>query len=398
MNKVTCDVCVVGAGPAGCFAGFHLAQAGFEVVVLEEHETIGEPVDCSGIIGREAFDVLSLPRTSIIDELSTIELVAPSGETVRFDPPGPLAYVVDRAEFDRSLADLALAAGATVWTSSVARSLRVERSGSIVSVQREGQELSIRAKALILAHGPRYRFQDQLGMGRPSRFLKTVQAEMPFHTPCHPMVFFGRAIASGSFAWFLPVSRGRCRLVKIGISTTSSENQRAFTRFVDLLTHRGLLNGEQFSSKGWLIPITPIPRSFANGALAVGDAAGQTKPMTGGGLYYGLLCARIAAETLSEALREGDVSSKRLAAYEQRWKQQLGKEIAMAALFRWVAERLSDRGLNQVIHLARQDGFMRLVERRADFDWHSGLIVGMARKPRFAVALLQEILRSWLPA
>ena len=235
-------------------------------------------------------------------------------------------------------------------------------------------------------------------MGRPARFLKTVQAEIPLRVPHHPTVFFGRAIAPGSYAWFLPVSRGgQHQLVKIGISMTNGENQQAFTRFVALLEHRGLLNGHKIASKGWLIPIAPIPRSFADRVLAVGDAAGQTKPMTGGGLYYGLLCAKIAAETLGEALRAGDVSAKRLAAYEQRWRQQLGKEINRAALFRRVAERLSDRGLNQVISFARQDGFMRLVERRANFDWHGGLIVGMAKRPQFAMALLQGLVQSWRP-
>ena len=115
-------------------------------------------------------------------------------------------------------------------------------------------------------------------------------------------------------------------------------------------------------------------------------------------MYYGLRCAGIAAETLIDALRQGDVSAKQLAVYERRWKQLLGREIRKATLFRRVIERLSDRELNQLLSLAGQEAFMRLLERRANFDWHGDLIVGMSRNPRFAAALLRGVVRLWLPA
>jgi len=56
------DVIVVGGGPAGCYTASLLGQQGFDVHVLEEHAVIGEPVDCSGVIGAEAFEKLELPE------------------------------------------------------------------------------------------------------------------------------------------------------------------------------------------------------------------------------------------------------------------------------------------------------------------------------------------------
>jgi len=147
-----------------------------------------------------------------------------------------------------------------------------------------------------------------------------------------------------------------------------------------------------------MIPIEPIPRTYAAHVLAVGDAAGQTKPTTGGGLYYGLLCARIAAETLCEGLRDGELSARRLAQYEHRWRALLGRELQTALWFRRLIEGLSDQGLDGLFKLVQQNGFMQLVERRANFDWHRDLILGVSRKPRFVVALAQGLLRSCLPA
>ena len=115
-------------------------------------------------------------------------------------------------------------------------------------------------------------------------------------------------------------------------------------------------------------------------------------------MYYGLLCAKLAAETLTEALKVGDLSANRLVEYERRWRRTVGRELRTALMFRRVIERLSDRELDALFALVRRDGFLRLVERKASFDWHRNLILEMCRQPRFATTLVQGLLRSWLPA
>lgn len=395
----TVDVCVVGAGPAGCFAAFHLARVGYEVLVLEEHSVIGEPVDCSGVIGVEAFSSLGLPRSSQLDELRRIEVVAPSGATSVFDPQDVLAYLVDRAAFDRSLASLAEEAGARIERNSPVVELRVTREGVTLGVKRSGATVEQFARAVVLASGPRYRFQEQLGMGRPSRYLATMQGEVAVERPGVPKVFFGQSIAPGSFAWFLPVSHGHQHRAKIGVSSTRHDKvQGAFQRFVMRLGELGLLSQNGVTAKGWMIPIKPLPRTFSERVVAVGDAAGQTKPTTGGGLYYGLQCAQLAAETVEEGLRRGDLSARHLSNYERRWKGLLGSELRAALIFRRLIERLSDRDLDRLFGVVMSDGFSRLIARKAKFDWHRDVILGVSSKPRFAIALAHGVVRSWLLA
>ena len=63
------DAIVVGGGPAGLYAASKLAQAGFSVTLIEEHQSIGEPVHCTGVLAREAFEEFGLSRSSVLNEL-----------------------------------------------------------------------------------------------------------------------------------------------------------------------------------------------------------------------------------------------------------------------------------------------------------------------------------------
>jgi len=371
-----------------------LAQHGLDVLVLEEDPVIGEPVDCSGVIGREAFDVLELPTASIQDHLQHIEVIAPSGQALPVSFPNVLAHIVDRSAFDRALAGQASTAGASVWTAAVVRALRVAKEAVHLTVMRNGSSISVRARAVVLASGPRYQFQQQLGMGGPSRYLKTVQVEVeqPMATPLR--VFLGRKISPGSFAWWLPVRQGRGYRVKIGVTVIDGSSQAAFRAFLELLRRRGELEPDGLTARGWMIPIAPLSKTYSDRVVAVGDAAGQTKPTTGGGLYYGLLCARIAAEVIANGIRRRDLSSRSLAEYERRWRHVLRRELAAASRFRRLFERLSDADIDRLFAFLAQDGFMKRLERNMDFDWHRNAILQTLQERPLAGILLGGALRS----
>jgi len=378
----TTDICVIGGGPVGCVAASHLAAAGLRVAVCEEHAQIGVPVDCSGVIGTEAFDELQLPRETIRDRLQDLEFVSPSGKRLGFHPGRTLAYIVDRAAFDAALAARASAAGGVIWTNTRVTHLEPATDGVRVRVERCGEPMSVVARAVVLAGGPRYRFQQQLGMGRPRSYLKTLQAEVVGVSNGLPQIFLGSSVAPGSFAWWLPVKTPDGYLAKIGISTTG-DAQHAFQEFVNRLRWQGYVREtHEIVPRAWMIPIAPLPRTFTDRVLAVGDAAGQTKPTTGGGLYYGPLCAILAAEVLVEGFRRGDMSSRVLVKYEQRWQKALGRELATARRFRRLFEQLADADIDDLFGLASQDGLVPYLEQEANFDWHRRTILqGVLRLP-----------------
>jgi flavin-dependent dehydrogenase len=111
--------------------------------------------------------------------------------------------------------------------------------------------------------------------------------------------------------------------------------------------------------------------------LVVGDAAGQVKPTSGGGLYYGLLCADMAAATLHQALAEDDLSARRLAGYERDWKRRLGWELRIGYWARRLFERLSDKQLDRIFNLIKANGIDEALLKAEDlsFDWHGKAIL-----------------------
>src|SRR5437868_10633815 len=125
MPHNSADALVVGGGPGGLFVAERLARAGVGTIVCEEHATVGDPVHCTGILAAESFDEFDLPRDALLNMLTTARFVSPSGLTVRYDASSPLAAVIDRAAFDRSLATRAAAAGADIRTGARVATLEV---------------------------------------------------------------------------------------------------------------------------------------------------------------------------------------------------------------------------------------------------------------------------------
>ncbi len=109
----------------------------------------------------------------------------------------------------------------------------------------------------------------------------------------------------------------------------------------------------------------------------VGDAAGQVKPTTGGGIYHGLLCADIAADTLHQALKGDNLSGKTLANYQRRWRKKLGRELEIGYYARKFYERLSDRQVDRIFDLIKSHGIDQALLQAEDlsFDGHGEAIM-----------------------
>jgi flavin-dependent dehydrogenase len=159
-----------------------------------------------------------------------------------------------------------------------------------------------------------------------------------------------------------------------------------FARFVARVSERwhipaAAISDEAVAPRTKMLPLAPIDRTYGDRVLAVGDAAGLVKATTGGGIYYSLTSARIAADVLAAALRSDDLSDSTLAAYEQRWRAALGDELDAQMSLRTVANQLSDSEIDALFELARTDGVMPIVRRTATFNRHRTLILSLLSHP-----------------
>jgi flavin-dependent dehydrogenase len=140
-----------------------------------------------------------------------------------------------------------------------------------------------------------------------------------------------------------------------------------------------------------MLPLGPVRRTVADRVVAVGDAAGMVKPTTGGGIYYGALSGRLAAETLAPALRRDALTARDLQPYEDSWRARLGPDIRAGLAFRALATRIGDRGIHALVELARVDGIVPLLNEVADFNWHRRAALALLRHPAFRRAVLSSI-------
>jgi len=390
--KTSYDVLVVGAGPAGSTTAEQLAAAGFDVAVLEEHAVIGEPVDCTGVVGAEAFEAFDLPREIVVGSVDAITIHSPGGIPATYQGGDSLAYIVDRAELDRTLATRAQDAGAAILLSTQAVNVaRVDRGVEVTCRRPEGETRSVSASVLILAGGPRFAFHERLGLGTSSLLWRSAHAELPGNSLAHAHVYLGRDVAPGAFGWAVPVKRGGMPYVRIGVNSHNDAprylRKLCEEEFPYLLPDDGSL-----SYRSWVVPVLPLSRTYGDRVLAVGDAAGQVKPTSGGGIYYGMLSATEAAETVSEAFRRGSLTAQGLSAYEKRWRARLGFDLKVGTLFRRLFARMADGDIDDMFHTLHADGLLARITEKVSFDWHRELILFLLKHPKLARIFMRRCL------
>jgi flavin-dependent dehydrogenase len=125
--------------------------------------------------------------------------------------------------------------------------------------------------------------------------------------------------------------------------------------------------------------------------LAVGDAAGQVKSTSGGGIYFGILSAQLAAETVAEAFRRGDFRRTALAVYEKRWRARLGLDLKIGTLFRRLFTRMTDRDMDDLLRALREEEVSSQVSEKVSFDWHRELVLFVLKHPKLARILLRPL-------
>ncbi len=363
------DVIVVGAGPAGLSTAGGLAENGLKVLVVEKKGGVGEEVICSGVVGTEIFNRFNISRHSILREIKNVELLSPFRTSVQYSEEEPFACVIDRKIFDIELLKVALTKGAEIQLKSSVIDIDVNSSSAEVHVKSDDYVRTYTSRAVVLATGINTHLSRKLGLGFPVRFLKAIQEEVNLQEE-HPLtVFVGNEISDSAFAWSIPAGEGRFR---IGLMAEDDCKKR-FKRFTE----------RHFPEVTFIRPrIKPIAQGLVTGTfrdrvLVVGEAAGQVKTTTGGGIYWGLLCSEIAVNVLLNAFRKDDFSAERLSEYETLWRRLLESEIKAGLFVRKVCSYLKDNQIDRIIQLAKTDGIINFIKKNALFDWHGKALVNL---------------------
>jgi digeranylgeranylglycerophospholipid reductase len=249
----------------------------------------------------------------------------------------------------------------------------------------------IRARVCILACGANYSLHRQVGLGMPRLFLHTAQMELPAGQAGDVELHFGMEIAPKGFGWVVPVVRGQQLCARVGVMC-DQDAPRHFELMADRVARRWQIDRDAIPRpRQKILPLAPIPRTYGDRLLAIGDAAGLVKPTTGGGIYYSLVSAALAVDVLTDALADDDLSSERLAPYEDQWRERLHDEFQAQLSLRLFAHRMTDDDIEELFELARTDGVMPIVRRTASFNRHRKLILALLKHPPVRQLLLRRL-------
>ena len=380
------DVIVVGAGPVGSYLSMCLVERGYRVLLIEKKGEIGRHI-CAGVIGAEAFRRFPLPQRSILRGVKSVALFSPSGSRLRHTTEEPMAYVVDRVAFDQALLERALDAG--VEFRNLCQVVRIQKGSKGMEVVcqyvNKGGLESFRAPLVVLATGYNPGLLASSGLSGYPGAVAGVQTVTVMDGVEEIEVYFGREIAPGGFAWLVPMGEGQVR-VGLVVDGDAKERLGTFLSSAQVLS-RILENHGPVGAT--LIPMGPIPKTYGDGLLVVGEAAGQVKSTTYGGVYFGLICAAHALEAIEYAFRQGEFGEDVLSRYEDGWQGEIGREIDLGDRFRKKVKFMEDREMDKLFMLLGSNGMLSRLRAVVKFDWHRDAIHFFA-KHRLAKSILFE--------
>ena len=372
------DVIVIGGGPVGSYVARKMAEVGYDVLVLEKRERLGEPVCCTGIISQNCFDTFNIDSNLILRKANSARIFSPTGKLIRLCRRENQACIIDRAAFDSSMVERAGAAGAGYLFNNTAEDVELKTDRIVVKTSGNNDELEYEARVVVIATGFGSKLIGRVGLGEYGDVVVGAQAEVEKTSIDEIEVYMGREVAPGFFAWLVPTSPQKAL---VGLLSRYNPKEYLKKLLTSLETEEKIhYDGGKIDCRG--ITIKPPVRTYGRRLIVVGDAAGQVKPTTGGGIYFGLLSAEIAVRNLIAALEKNDLSAKRLSDYQREWKKELGQELKICYWARKIYERLSDEQIDRIFDITIASGIDKALLEAEDlsFDWHGRAILRLARQ------------------
>ena len=350
------DVVIAGGSVAGLFCAREIARNGHSVLVLEEDYEIGTPEHCGGLVSLSALEELGIiPHSKTFEHLiDSAQVFAPNGDSFIINSKKQKVAEVNRRELDKQIAHQAQKNGADIKVKT-----------SFQEITEEGVRTSdgdIKCKIVVDARGVSSLInKDRDGILLSAQYeiysdwIKKDKVEVYFDQEKYP----------GFFAWVIPSNDG---MGKVGVA---GRGIRAAQVLEEFLSKKGKFSIiRKIFAPIWIKG--PIDNFVSDRLVIIGDAAGQSKPTTAGGIFSCGFAGILAGQAIAKYLETGKKSE--LQEYQKKWKEKFEKEFEKQLFARKLLERLDNQTINKLFESVTPE-ITKEISENDDFDFHTGSII-----------------------
>jgi digeranylgeranylglycerophospholipid reductase len=309
----------------------------------------------------------------------------PHGEPIEVKKPSPIALIVNRMKLDQFLAKQAIAKGAVLRTNARAAKFGRRGDGTTTLTLQDGETVS--SKVVVDASGAGSRLPEQAGLDTPdwTQLMPGLQYEISGTVKQDSLVelFFGSHRAPGFFAWSIPTGDHTAR---VGLASRRGNVKKLLDQLVSEKWPGAAIDG---TKSGSVLVSGPIGRCWSHNFLVAGDAAGQVKQTTGGGIVIGGRCGQIAGKAAASfASADSENAVRFLREYDRNWREMFGSDLRRMGMARRVFAGLTDETLDRLFAVLKD--YLSEIEEMGDMDFQGKIISRMFRKKEL-VRLLPRV-------
>lgn len=295
-------VLVVGAGLGGLLTSHVLLKGGFNVELIEEHDSVGLPRHCSGLVSDYVVEFLGrLAREHVMRKFTEYSVKMVEGDSIRevltisFRKP---VYLLDRVRLEKTLCEVVSSLGGRVSTRTLVTS--VDLSKNSLKTNREPRYYDL----VVISEGATRRLVKSLNLCSVSKYLFGPQAFLSVNDALETTeVIVSPLIDPEGFGWVIPVDE---KHVISGLVTTSRRAGLLLKYLIKKVFRSSSYEVKNFF--GGLIPADkPCEKIIGENYFLVGDAASTMKPISKGGIYPLIEEVAILRDSLSKGSLNRDL-------------------------------------------------------------------------------------------
>jgi len=368
------DVVIAGGSISGLLTAREVAKKGYSVLVLEEGFEVGTPDHCGGLVSKTALSDLEINTSEKIYDcaINDASIFSPSGKMLEINSKNQQIISVDRRQLDKQAAYQAQKYGAKIIVNSSYKEKTKEGVSTSIG--------NIDCKILVDCRGV-----GALVNNNRNGILLSAQYEVyaDWIVNGHVEVYFDQIKYPGFFAWIIPSGNG---IGKVGVAGKDINTSKTIEEF---LKDKGKYSTiRKIFSPIWING--PIKNFVSKDVVTVGDAAGQSKPTTAGGIYSCGMGGIMAGKAIAKYLETND--DFQLMQYQESWYSKFGKEFEKQQLARKVLQKIDNKTVDKIFDMITPE-ILSEISSKDDFDFHTASIIKLLGV-RKSLAAAQNLMGS----